>query len=151
MAIMSNEEYENYEIRRFHSHVQLVGKQPRQWLKENQAEFMESCVESPEIIAERAGWILGGTHGFGAFKAAWQVVESRKGVSRRAWFFNIVAALEYGTPKSRANAVWHSLTQEQRDNLDRLIDAELDRVIANTREESERFEESQKANKGEEE
>ena len=123
--MMDNREYEDQERRRFLQSLNDVEVQPLADRQEAFKEFVVDLNESPAMVAERGGWVLNGSYGYGSYKAALKML-SQKRMNRPAWVYFMVAALEWKVTSYYARKAWRSLSPEQQGLLNELITAEIE-------------------------
>lgn len=120
----SNQEHETRERIDFNRLVASVGKKSLRDRQEARAEFLLAMIESPEIVAERIGWIINGSYGAGGYFIGREVLANKR-MNRAAWFTQIVAAVEWQCPTNFAVDAYKKLTAAQRAKLDAAVKAEL--------------------------
>ncbi len=120
----TNHEYETRERTEFHQQIKKVEKLPLNERKENARAFAEALKHDPAIVAERVGWLLNGSYGYGSYKAAEQMLKAPR-MNHGAWLTLTTAALEWGTPQKMAIAAWKALSGAQQTHLRKLIDREI--------------------------
>lgn len=120
----ANEAYEAREFHSFMKDVKSVDKLPLAERKENARIFEQTLHKDPELIAERIGWLLNGSYGYGSYQEAQKVARSPR-MNQGAWLVQTVAALEWQVPPKMTIAAWHTLSAAQRTKLDRLIKKEI--------------------------
>ena len=121
-SIPSQDEYEAREAQEFQRQLREADKNPSR--RVDAKYFGEQLAAEPELIAERIGWILNGSYGWGAMKAAERVVANAR-MNRHAWLVQTIAALEWQCPQRSAIAAWKRLTPEEKKALDTAIKREL--------------------------
>lgn len=116
--------YHDNEMKRFYTQVKEIDTLPRADKAENKARLLECWTTYPEIFAERIGWLLNGTYGYGAMIKALQIADNHR-MNRTAGLSHLAACLEWSTNQAAAVAAWKTLTTTQQAKLDELIAAEL--------------------------
>jgi hypothetical protein len=116
----SQAEYERNELREARQHLTEIERAPLADRKEAAAEFLEAMRDDPELVAERVGWLLNGTYGYGEQLMARQVLD-RPRMNRSAALTHMVAAFEWQTPNAMAVAGWKKLTKGQQAALERAV------------------------------
>ena len=119
--------YDLNERIRFNKQLTEVERAPLAERKEAAAAWLESLTTSPEWVAEKIGWLLDGSYGYGAYQAARDVI-THKRMNRRAWLGQTIAALEWQCPNNYARAAWNKLSSEQQAALNAMIDREIEAV-----------------------
>lgn len=97
--------------------------------QEARSEWLDALKNTPEIIAERVGWLLDGNYGYGSHIEA-QNVATNKRMNRAAWMGITIAALEWQCPSNFARSAWNKLTPEEQKAVNDAIMAEIDSFIA---------------------
>ena len=121
-SIPSQEEYERRAAQEFQRQLREADKNPSR--RADAKHFGEQLAADPDLIAERIGWLLNGSYGFGAMKAAERVVANTR-MNRHAWLVQTIAALEWQCPQRSAIAAWKKLTRDEKRALDAAIKREL--------------------------
>lgn len=127
-ADYSRAAYEQDERRRFLAQIAAVENTPLSERKEAHREWREALTESPEVVAERIGWLLNGSYGQGSYAATLKVIGNPR-MNVQAWLFRTIACLEWHCPENFARAAWKSLTDEQKSALAALIQTEIDYAV----------------------
>lgn len=132
--IPTEAEYVERERRMLDATLQRVESAPLAERKEAAGEYAETLTASPDIIAERIGWLFEGCYGKGAYDRVrgWLVYANaspkRRMKSVKVNCCVLLAALDDGCTASDAVKAWKRLTVEQQAALDELLTAELARV-----------------------
>lgn len=121
--------YEQYEARLFRQQLQNVETAPLIERRAARRAWGEALTEYPELVAERIGWLLNGSYGYGAHIAALQTVNSPR-MNVQAWLGQTIAALEWHCPSLFAHQVWKKLPPAQQGHLAGLIQQEIDECVA---------------------
>ena len=130
--MMTEQEYQTNEISRALKLINEVESAPISERKENKKEFLDACVETPETVVERVGWLLNGSYGHGEYMIAWRDVDiwnKSKKLNIRARLFISIAAYEWMTTPRHAAEVWRALPDEIKEKINKGIDAEIDFYI----------------------
>lgn len=120
--------YERDEARRFRAQLDQVEKAPLSERKEGRDQWA-GALRTPEIVAERIGWLLNGSYGRGSYCAALVVIGNPR-MNVKAWLGATIAAIEWRCPGAYARAAWKTLTPDQQTTLADLIQAEIDYKVA---------------------
>ncbi len=127
-ADYSRAAFEQAERRRFLAELEQVEKAPLSDRKDGRTAYTEA-LQTPELVAERIGWLLNGSYGQGSYCAALQVIGNpRQNV--QAWLGQTIAAIEWHCPANFARAAWCALSDAQKAALAKLIQVEIDYKIA---------------------
>ena len=122
---MTNPTYEANERRTFHADLRAIESQSLPERQAGRADYLEAMIERPEIVAERVGWLLNGSYGYGSYMAAREVAANTR-MNRVAWLSQTIASLEWSCPARFAISAHAKLTPEQKTKLRALIQAEID-------------------------
>jgi len=120
--------YERREIMEFLNGLRRTEKLPLSERRENAARFAADLHRDPALIAQRVGWLLDGSYGYGSYVKAHQIAHSPR-MNQGAWLLVTIANLEWGVPGKMTIQVWRTLTQKQRLHLDKLIKKEIKDAI----------------------
>ena len=123
-GIPSQAEYERRELADAQRRLEEVERAPLAERKEAAAEFFEAMRDNPDIVAERVGWLLDGSYGYGPMMKAKQVLGSPR-MNRSAALTQMVAAYEWSSPSAMTRAAWKKLTKAQQDALERAVQEEI--------------------------
>lgn len=104
--MQSQAEYEQTEQRRLWKDLQEVEKAPLAERREARADFANALLQYPEIIAERVGWLLNGSYGFGSYREAGRIVREGGRTNKVAQLVLLTAALEWKCPNGFAIEAW---------------------------------------------
>lgn len=97
---------------------------PLQDRKQAQLEWIKAMIETPDTVAERVGWIINGSYGYGACMAAKQIVDNPR-MNRVAALGQLVAALEWQCPDDMARKAWTRLTPAEQERVNAAILREM--------------------------
>jgi len=117
--------YEMREAQEFQSTLREVDRAPLAERKEACAEFLEAMRHSPDLVAERIGWLLDGNYGYGSMQAAKRVIKGSSRMNKAAQLTHMVAALEWRCPARMAAQAWKALSSSEKKALDRAVGAEI--------------------------
>lgn len=92
--------------------------------KEAQAEFLKAMREDPELVAERIGWLLGGSYGYGSMRLAKRVLDSPR-MNRSAALTQMIGAFEWMTPEELGRAAWKKLSAGEKAALETAVQAAI--------------------------
>ena len=113
-SIETKHEYEQREAREFQRQLRDAERNPSR--RADAADFREQLAADPALVAERIGWLLNGSYGYGAMVAAKGVL-SRKRMNRVAWLVQTVGALEWRCPRAASVKAWKSLSPSEKRKL----------------------------------
>lgn len=123
--IPSQHEYEMREAREFNRQLDEVERGSLAERKEAAASFYEAMAHDPGLVAERVGWLLNGSYGYGSYKAAMDVAR-RPRMNRAALLTQWTGALEWMSPMRMTIASWKKLTPAQKKHLDAAVMREIE-------------------------
>ena len=83
-------------------------------------------MKNPENFAEHAEWVLNGSYGRGAQKAAHGIMAMGARGNREAGLDQLVAAYDHNSPGSHTISAWRSLEPEEKSNLSKHLKAVID-------------------------
>lgn len=104
--MQSQAEYERTEQRKLARDLQEVETAPLAERREARANFAEYLLQHPEIIAERVGWLLAGTYGYGSYREAGRIARADGRTNKVAQLVLLTAALEWKCPNGFAFEAW---------------------------------------------
>lgn len=123
--------YDMQERARFAFELLEVERASLQERREARLDWETVLREHPEIVAERASWLLAGNYGQGAYIAAQEwILRCNARRNRRAWLGIAVAALEWRCPSKYARQAYLGLSEAERIEVDRRMDAVIARYRA---------------------
>jgi len=122
---MKNQEYILNELRLLNNQINELSKLSKSEKQENKQNLLETWIKYPEVFADRIGWILNGTYGYGAMYRAIQLADNKR-CNRIAGLSIILSAIEYGVTSDNSIKAWKTLSKEQQEKLASLIQVELD-------------------------
>lgn len=127
--------YDMNERIRFNKELRDVDSAPLTERQEARAAWLDALRNEPQIIAERIGWLIEGSYGFGSYQIAREVIQNKR-MNRSAWLGITISALEWNCPSNFAREAWNKLDKNQQDNLTALINAEVKAALEAMSEES---------------
>lgn len=116
--------YERRELAEAHGQLNNLLRAPLSDRKEAQNSFFETMRDNPELVAERIGWLLNGTYGYGQMKIAKQVLASPR-MNRAATLTQLIGAFEWMCPENMSRAAWKKLTPGEQSRLDGAVQEAL--------------------------
>jgi hypothetical protein len=119
-ARTSQQEYERRERSEAQQRLAEIRRQPLSDRKEAQGKFLEAMRDDPELVAERLGWLLGGSYGYGAMLMAKQVLKSPR-MNRAAALTQMIGAFEWMTPEDMVRAAWKKLSAGEKAALETAV------------------------------
>ena len=119
-GLPSQSEYERNELAEANHKLREVDRAPLAERKEAAAEFLAAMRDHPAVVAERIGWLLDGTYGYGSMLMAKRVLGSPR-MNRPAALTHMIGAFEWSTPGAMAIAGWKKLTKAQQVALDKAV------------------------------
>lgn len=119
-GLPSQAEYEHRELQGAHKRLEEIQRAPLAERKEAQASFLEALRDSPELVAERIGWLLDGNYGYGAMQLAKRVLSSPR-MNRSAALTQMVGAFEWQSPEVLTREAWKRLTPGQKASLEEAV------------------------------
>lgn len=122
-AVPSDLEYERRERQEAQQQIAEIRRQPLSDRKEAQESFLEA-LRDPALVAERLGWLLNGSYGYGAKMMAQQVLKSPR-MNRSAALTQMVGAFEWRVPDDMARTAWKKLTAGEKAALERAVQAAI--------------------------
>lgn len=123
--------YEQREIAEAIRNEQAVERASIAERKEGQESFFNAIKFSPDIVAERVGWLLDGHYGMGAML---QAHNATKRMNRPAMYCQMIAVLDHNCPRRMAVDAWKRLSKTEQNKLLRLIEDEIEQYEASLRE-----------------
>lgn len=127
-GIPSQREYEDREFREFQNKLREVERAPLAERKESCREFFEAMKDSPDTVAERVGWLIDGSYGYGAHVQARRIADNPR-MNRVAALTQMVGALEWSCPGAMTIAAWKRLSKDEQETLRREVQAEIDSYV----------------------
>ena len=123
-SVPSHAEYERHERRDAQRRLDEVEKAPLAERKESAANFFDAMRDHPELVAERVGWLLDGSYGYGQKLMARAVLGSPR-MNRSAALTQMIAAFEWSSPSAMTRAAWKKLTKGQQAALEKAVQATI--------------------------
>ena len=120
----SNQDYEKSEAA---SHRNKIASNESAPLAERQEAEKDTAnhMKDPASFAEHADWVLNGSYGRGAQKAAQGVMAMTRG-NREAGLGQLVAAYDHNSPGNHTINAWKSLSADEKSNLSKHLKAVID-------------------------
>ena len=119
-GIPSQAEHERRELSEAHKRIDGLRRAPLADRKEAQAKFLEAMRDDPELVAERVGWMLGGSYGAGEQILAQRILKSPR-MNRSAALTQMVGAFEWMTPEDMVRAAWKKLSASEKAALETAV------------------------------
>ena len=116
-------DYETREAMAFQKQLCDVDKQSLADRKAAAEEFHKAMRGNPGLVAERVGWLLNGSYGYGSYKAAEREIKSRGNIF--AWLVQTIGALEWMCPTAMTRDRWKKLTKVEKATLDAAVEREV--------------------------
>lgn len=126
-GVPSQAEYERRELASAHKRLVDLRRAPLADRKEAQASFLEAIRDNPELVAERIGWLLGGSYGHGEKQVAMRVLKNPR-MNRSASLTQLVGAFEWQSPEDMSRAAWKKLSKREQAALERAVQAAIKRA-----------------------
>lgn len=123
--------YEQRELAEAAAHERMVEQSPLADRKAGQRDFFEVIKHSPEIIAERIGWLLDGNYGMGPML---QARNTTSRMNRPAIFTQMIAVLDHGCPRRMAVEAWKKLSKAEQNKLQQIVETTIEEYEASQRE-----------------
>lgn len=98
--------------------------------REAYIQFAQTARDNPRIIADRVGWLLNGSYGYGAYWRAWQIATSSNRNNKPAQLCQLIAAVEWGCTAADCRKAYKALSPAQQVTLTDAIIAEMNEMIA---------------------
>ena len=116
----SQAEYERRELTEARNTLTALRRAPLADRKEAQAEFLKAMRNDPELVAERLGWLLNGSYGYGSMLMAKQALASPR-MNRSAALTQMVGAFEWMAPEDMVRAAWKKLSASEKAALESAV------------------------------
>lgn len=123
-GIPSQAEHERREHLEARQRLDEIRRAPLSDRKEAQADFLKAMRDDPELVAERVGWLLGGSYGYGSMVLAKRVLASPR-MNRSAALTQMIGAFEWMTPEEMGRAAWKKLTKSEQAALERAVQSAI--------------------------
>ena len=104
-----NYDYDAQEARRFRADLQRAEEGSLAERRAARDEWKRDLL-NPALIAQRIGWLIEGNYGYGAHKAAREVLASSTRMNKPAWLGITIAAIEWQCPNAFARQAWNALS-----------------------------------------
>jgi hypothetical protein len=121
MNMENQQQYENRSLSEAVRHMQEIEASPLSDRKEAAREFFEAMRDSPDLVAERLGWLFDGNYGYGEMLKARQIINAPR-MNRRAALTHLIGIFEWMCPGKMGVEGWKKLTADQKKRLDKAID-----------------------------
>lgn len=92
--------------------------------KEEQDQLSDHMTNDQGLIACRIVWLLQGCYGYASQHYAKQIANNKR-YNQPARLTQMIGLLEWRVAERNTCKIWKTLTQDQKDNLDRLIKIEI--------------------------
>lgn len=122
---MSDVEYERNEAKLFQRDMQAAEEGSLADRQEACRAFAGDMKNNPDRVAENLSHLFSGNYGYGAMKAAANILKSGNRNNKRAQLCHIVAAIGYQCPGRLGASAWKKLSPSEKAALDRALDAEI--------------------------
>lgn len=123
-GIPNQAEYERRELADARLKLDEVKRAPLTDRKEAQVAFLEAMRDDPELVAERLGWLLNGSYGYGPMLLAKRVLASPR-MNRSAALTQMVGVFEWQSPEDMTRAVWKKLSKSEQARLERAVQSAI--------------------------
>lgn len=123
-AIPTQREYEQRERQMLADQLHDIESLPVYERREAFDQFLAMCREGAALVAERVGWLLGGSYGYGAYAASRQMVDTMR--NPKPTLFYLIASLEWQCGNYYAAKTWQSLNADEHARLNELIGVEVE-------------------------
>ena len=110
------QQYENQEATNHYNKLRANESAPLSERQEAEKDTHEH-MKNPESFAEHADWVLNGSYGRGAQKAAQGIMAMGARGNREAGLGQLVAAYDHNSPARHTINAWKSLSEDEKSNL----------------------------------
>jgi hypothetical protein len=121
MPLPTQAQYEQNELAIAYRDEERINHEPLRDRKECQSNFLEAMATDPALIAERIGWVINGSYGYGPMLLAKRLIASPHS-NRVAGLNLLVGVFEWRCPRAMGVAAWKKLTKTQQHDLDSAIE-----------------------------
>jgi hypothetical protein len=121
----SDQSYEGNEATRHYNKLREIEKAPLAERREAEKDTHEH-MKNPESFAEHADWVLNGSYGRGAQKAAQGIMAMGARGNREAGLGQLVAAYDHNSPAKHTINAWKSLSEDEKSNLSKHLKGVID-------------------------
>jgi len=126
-GVPSEADHERRELASAHKRLVDLRRAPLADRKEAQAAFLETMRDEPDLVAERIGWMLGGSYGHGEKQVAMRVLKNPR-MNRSASLTQLIGAFEWQSPEDMSRAAWKKLSKREQAALERAVQAAIKRA-----------------------
>ncbi len=88
--------------------------------KRDEEQKLLDAMRDPELIAERAEWLIDGSYGRGHYLNARDVI-GKKRMNREAWMMTTLGEVEWRVPRDVVVRLWKKLTPAEQQRLNRAL------------------------------
>ena len=127
--MITQSEYEDRERSLHFAFRPAVERAPLAERKRGAAEWADA-LRDPDLLTERASWLLKGDYGKGAHMSAWAIVSASPRSNRIAAIAQLLAAVEWRTSGDHARRAYLGLTAAERQAADGAILAAVRHLFA---------------------
>ena len=115
----SDKAYHDHEMKRAFAHYKAIQTGSRYEQEENYKVFV---TESAELIAEKVGWILDGSYGYGEQQIALNALEQR---NPNPSLYHLIASLEWNIGEYYSRKAWKNTPVDKQKAINEAITAEI--------------------------
>lgn len=112
----------------FNKQIREVENNTLEERKEGYKNYSDALENNQEWLAEKIGWLIDGSYGYGSYTIAREVVQNNR-ANKRAWLGVTIAALEYHCPNNYARKAWNNLSADKQASMNALIDKEIESAL----------------------
>ena len=121
MPLPTQAQYETNELAMVRRDEEGINAAPLLERKENQERFLDAMTIDPALVAERIGWLIDGSYGYGPMLLAKRIMASPR-MNRVAGLSQLVCVFEWRCPRAMGIAAWKKLTKSQKADLETAIE-----------------------------
>ncbi len=121
---MPDHDYETREFREYQRQMKAAEHGSPTEKRDACARFIADMRDDPPLVAERVGWLINGSYGYGAHVQARRIVTSPR-MNRVAALVQMVGAIEWMCPVRSVVASWKKLSPTEKRNLDAAVKKEI--------------------------
>jgi hypothetical protein len=124
---MTVDTYKQDEIARHHAQCERTRREfgKSEYHKD---EWLKAMSSDPELVAERVGWVLNGSYGYGAYLLSGEVARNKR-MNRPANLVQMAGILEWLQPEETTRKIWNSMDKAQQDALNHAVNAEINAFL----------------------